>query len=536
MNLRLSLALGAGIAAVVLGAACDNSDLPIAGGTGGAPADDGGAGDGASGDVADAWVREEGGPAAPPDAKLLVEGDMFLCGITADGFVVFIANKDGDGPLNIVPIGGGSPTQLAPAVHFTHVVVKGRGVAFWTNVVGAPLNGTLSLWSAASGLKANLGNTLAGEAIFNESATRVALFVNPRPFADPPLMDVAVTDVGAVSLTPTITDLNLTDNVDQQVTCVPHHAFVGNRFFMTHCTVARPTTSIMQMVSDANVVTTVFDNAAAPTASTIQSSFSLDANGERIFVIGTNGTARVVTLATSESVTIDSSVRRVILAKSGTYGLYIKESPPPLPDFPNVFSLRRTSTLVPDPRLVADNIDDDPDNLLAVSSDLGAVMFKVDEPLGDWRTNVNFVDSSKDPATAVPLTNESTGLPVGFVGDGRYALYMSDLPGAGPRIGRLKVHDGTVSGGAADRVVSATAMAAVPMPSGTKGLYCDDVQIATVPGTRTHCDLMAFDAASSSSPVRLATDADPFFYVSGTQVAFVLSFGANKGLYVKNVP
>ena len=163
-------------------------------------------------------------------------------------------------------------------------------------------------------------------------------------------------------------------------------------------------------------------------------------------------------------------------------------------------------------------------------------MFKVDEPLGDWRTNVNFVDSSKDPATAVPLTNESTGLPVGFVGDGRYALYMSDLPGAGPRIGRLKVHDGTVSGGAADRVVSATAMAAVPMPSGTKGLYCDDVQIATVPGTRTHCDLMAFDAASSSSPVRLATDADPFFYVSGTQVAFVLSFGANKGLYVKNVP
>lgn len=534
---RLSLGLGACLATIALAVACDNSELASAKAIedGRNAADAGGDAPNAS-DATDGWVKEEGGPLAPADAKLLVEGDTFLCGITSDGYAIFITNRDGDGSLQAVPLAGGTPILLAPSVHYSHVLVKGRGVAFWTNVVGAPLNGALNLWTAAAGLKANLGNTLAGEAIFNEAATRVALFVNARPFADPPLIDVVVTDVGAVSLTPTITDLNLTDNVDQQVTCVPQYEFVGNRFFLTHCTVARPTTSIMHMVSDANVVSTVFDNAPAPTASTIRSSFSIDANAERVFVIGTDGTGRVVTLANGESTTIDTSVRRVLIAKTGTYGLYVKESPPPLPDFPNVFSLRRSSMLVPDSRIIADDIDDDPDNLLSVSPDLASVMFKVNEPLGDWRTNINFVDSTKDPATAVPLTTQSTGMPIGFVGTGRYAVYLSDLPGAGPRIGKLKIHDSAAAAGTPDRLVSATAMAAVPMPVGTKGIYCDDVHIATVVGTRTHCDLMAFDAASTSAPVLVATDADPFFYVNGTQVAFVLSFGANKGLYVKQLP
>lgn len=528
----LGLALAS--ATIALAAACSGGDSAAdakadgAVGEAGDSSDGGGSSDAAS----DARRFDDGGPPAPADAKLLVGGDTFLVGVTSDGNAVYIASADGDGPLRMIPLAGGAPVVLAPSVHFEHVLVKGKAVAFWTDVIGNPLQGTFNVWTAAAGLKSNLGFTLANKAIFSEDGTRVAVPVNMRPLAEPPAMDLAVTDVASASVAAVITDMNLTDNGDYVPACTPQYTFVGRRLYVSHCTSVRQSTAILQSVSDTGAVTTVIDNAASPTSSTILASFSLDAAGEKAFVLGTDGTGRITTVATGESVTVDTNVRQGFIAPNGTYALYVKESPAPLPDFPNVFSLRRTPTAAPDTRLLADDIA----TVLAVNSDLSGVMFSVNEMSGDLRTNISFVDTTRDPATAVPLATMSAGRPIGFSGMGRHALYLTDLPGDGELIGKLKVYDSMAGAAVPPRVVSATAMAPVALSPGTKGLYCDNVRLAKAVGDRDYCDLMAFDMATTAAPTLLVGSADPFFFATSTQVAFVISTGASKGLYVKNVP
>ena len=267
-------------------------------------------------------------PPAPVGAKLLVGGDVFLLGTTNDGFALYIANSYGDGPLYAVSLAGGAPIQLAPFVHFSDVIIQGNGVAFWTGVALNPLRGTLNLWTQATGLRPNLGMTVADAAYFSDDGSRVAFFVNPRPLASPPRVDLAVTNVAAPSLAPVISDLNQDPDTDLAPTCTPHLRYVGPLLYTAYCTVDRPLQSVFRAVSAAGVVTTIIDNTIP--ANGVQSDFSLDATAQKAFFVGTNREARVLTMANGSTTVLDTNVvsGTGIISADGSTALYVKEIPP----------------------------------------------------------------------------------------------------------------------------------------------------------------------------------------------------------------
>ncbi len=512
---------------VALGVACSGADdagdraTRDAGPYEGGPANDAGN----DGPMIGRDGSDEDGPAAPPNAKQVVTGEVFLVGVTSDGYAIYIASLGGDGPLRAVPLAGGAPITLAPDVHFEHVVVKQKGVAFWTNVIGNPLRGTLNVWTQAAGLKASLGKTVANEAYFSDDGKRAAFLVNPRDLAEPPTVDLAVTDVAQISFSPAITAMNMTADMDLAPTCTPHYAFVGKQLFVSHCTLAKARATTLRSISETGVVTTLIDDSALPAT---RSTFALDSTGARALLTSTDGTLRVTTFATSESVNIDTTVTRAFFARDGANVVYVQETVGP--QMTPIFAIRRSPTSAPAPWTVIGNIE----NVLAVSEDLGAVMFDNNEVAGDDRTDIKLV-TTQGPATAIELSALRSAQPVGFTTGGRYAVYLAELSAAGPRIGKLKVHDTTAPVGTSDRVVSTSAHRPT-LTTGTKGIYCDNVKVATAVGQRDACDLVAFDATLAAAPAMVASGADPYFVAASGQVAFVLNAGKNRGLYAKALP
>lgn len=467
-------------------------------------------------------------PPAPVGAKLLVGGDVFLLGTTNDGFALYIANSYGDGPLYAVSLAGGAPIQLAPFVHFSDVIIQGNGVAFWTGVALNPLRGTLNLWTQATGLRPNLGMTVADAAYFSDDGSRVAFFVNPRPLASPPRVDLAVTNVAAPSLAPVISDLNQDPDTDLAPTCTPHLRYVGPLLYTAYCTVDRPLQSVFRAVSAAGVVTTIIDNTVP--ANGVQSDFSLDATAQKAFFVGTNREARVLTMANGSTTVLDTNVvsGTGIISADGSTALYVKEIPPVSEEDVPYFTLRRSPTAAPSPVTLHDAFG----SLLASTASLATALFTVSGVLPDGRSDLYLLDTIAPPGPPTTLSALTTASPVGFTQDGTQLLYLSDVGGSSGQ-GTLVVRN--VATGA-ERTVSNKATRVRLAATGTKVVFCESPVQAAAPGDHSTCNIASFDAATSAAATVVVQKADPYFFSAGTQLVFALMWGPSRGIYVKDAP
>ncbi|HWL85993.1 MAG TPA: hypothetical protein VNO21_09335, partial [Polyangiaceae bacterium] len=257
-------------------------------GDGPGPGDDGGVVPGQDGS----------GPAIPVDTtpyQITAATAASLAGMTADGYVVYHTS---DGLYAVPAKAGSSPTRITSDAALA--VIHGNVVFAYTNVDYQNNLGTLTVWTAAGGVKP-VGNTLlsddmvassddGSQILFTSDVTATTASLQTAPSNAPQSRRTLVTAMGRGSAT----------------TCRPSFGFAGKSAIAVWCADGSESAQLARYDAPTG-------SAAAWSATTIatdvQPAWVTDTGGHRVFFV-TNASRGMVTDTTNakSSILVDNGV------------------------------------------------------------------------------------------------------------------------------------------------------------------------------------------------------------------------------------
>lgn len=447
--------------------------------------------------------NKDGGSTVPP-GTLLKQGDVSIQGVTSDGYVVYTLTAGNATSLEIVNVSTKQSTVLAQTFGQNDgVVVDGKVVAFWTGVQNSV--GSLSLWSAANGVKSVGPNSISGFFAASPDGTRVAYSTN---VSQQRLTSIAVGNP-ALSPASTIAFTNVGQGT-QQAPCPPSMGFTGTRLFVSVCFNTGTAPSI-RTTSDTGVNTTILTNS--------DGTWATSAAGDRAFVIAaTNKAAQSHTVPGNQSTNIEQNVAEGVLTANGATAIYRTTG--------NVLKMASTTAPV-NATVLTQNVR----GLLGLSPDDKYVLAFSNAP---DTANQNFprIDLQLASATAAgaltPLLAQSTGLPVGFTSTSSHAVYITDLPASGPPVGNLKAKP---VGGGAEVMIAQGAVLPRLVKGSAKVAFADNLQQVGQNGVAV--DLEVADLAAGGAPKLVIDAVDVSYDLDDKNLYYTIT---GQGLFYKAIP
>jgi hypothetical protein len=297
-------------------------------------------------------------------------------------------------------------------------------------------------------------------------------------------------------------------------TCVPRLRFSGSYALASYCTVG----GAIPEDAGANIATvSSWDTASASpapvtVAANVQPVFgAVETGGDFIVGFNENGLYSAPTSGGGPTVTLDPTAYFFYLVSGGAAVVYTTSAD----------ALRRTPTAMAQyTTLVASGFT----GLKALSSnDKWIVGYK--NKASTSSTSDLYAASTTTAGTPVTLTTATTAT-IGtggdsFTADSSYALYQANFAG---NLGTLTA---TALGSGASRTIASSNYVTRAV-SGT-------VIVFSANYANGSADIQTVDVASSSSPVTLATGADPFFVITYAKDKFAYTVQGS-GLYVEPTP
>lgn len=312
---RRVLALVASSAAIAVAVACGGgaSDDPSPD----APRESEGGVDGGI-DAKDARADAQSG-----EAGLLVEGDIFLVGVTTDGYAIYRLFDVVTGKFSMwaMELSGGMPIELSADLGGGDFVgrVINSGVGFWTGVDEKGL-GTFNIWTKASGIRSAPGLRSFRNFFTIPPGGTTVLFssgVSDGGLVDGSVanIDVSVAPLADLKAGASMSDVNIAAGGGS---CPPRTITPndGNSIFLTHCTGTNPNAvvgrvAVARRLADGGVTSSVLlSEKDAGSAMYPFFGFSSDALATKLFVVGATAAfpGRVIDVATGTTTVLDPNV------------------------------------------------------------------------------------------------------------------------------------------------------------------------------------------------------------------------------------
>ena len=444
----------------------------------------------------------EGKRSAEP-GTLLRAGFVGLNSVTSDDYAVYTV-RDADGGtrtrLEVMPLGGGEPTVLIERMVSTDVVARrDRVVAFWTKVDPQTRIGELSIWTAAHGVKKVASASSTSFFAATADGTRIAYSVAAT--AGGTAVAVSDTKPGAAGsvVIPTVGG-----------GCAPRVGFAGGRLFTGTCTTSAAAT-IRTVGPGETTAKTLLPNAFPD--------WSASSDGKIVLIRSQEErTATVRTVPDNVSTVIDTGVLESYLAADGKSVLYRTQTG----------LVKRSPTTNPAPVVLADEVRSMP----SVAEDLQHILISSGPPdtknTSVTRTDLSLVAVSRANA-AVPILEKPTGSARGFTGDGRFAVYLTDIGDSGGT-GTLRARG--VAADAPEKVIGEK----VQLPRIVPGSSNAKVAFVDRPVRRSNevlVDLLVADLAKDGAPAVVMTQVKSYA-VTSTKAVYAL--GKDGGLWAKPLP
>ncbi|WP_394837333.1 hypothetical protein LVJ94_10540 [Pendulispora rubella] len=251
---------------------------------------------------------------AGPDAKAPVDTTPYkitaatatLSGMTSDGYAVY---HTADGLYAVAAKPASAPVRIT--TNSAIAVVRGPVVFAYTNVNYTNNTGTLTVWSAAGGVKL-VGPTLlsddmvaatddGGQILFTADVTASTASLNIASSRTPDKRQTLVPAMGRGSAT----------------TCRPRFGFAGQRAIAVWCANGSQSATLARYEAPATAAATW---TASSIASDVQPAWVADAQGDRVFFVTNN--SRGMIADTNGVVLVDNGVTWATFADNGNSLLY----------------------------------------------------------------------------------------------------------------------------------------------------------------------------------------------------------------------
>jgi hypothetical protein len=477
--------------------------------------------------------------AVPPSGTQLVPGNVTLLGVTSDNYAVY--TDDTAGTLNVIAVGGGTPTSIGSAGD--RVIVRGAVVLSW---VGTARVSQLSVWTAARGPKVLGMSSYASTAGVAVSAdnSKVIYFDGVDTARARGTMFIVGTDGVSPMQLATSVALNNTS-------CAPVLAFGGSTAAAAAYCVAPPAPepgstdggmaeggpgdaggsdgaapdaassdggnpdgailppAMVQSYSGANWT-------AATIATDVEPRVAISPNGATVLVSAPAGLLAYPT-AGGAATTIDSAGGRGAFTNDSLSVIYTTPAN----------ALKRSTVASPSPITLAAT---------------GFAGIRATSPDDKWLLGYTMIDTQNDvsdlsltsataPATPTTLSTDVTAGLFGFEGftdDSSHAIYYTDISNG---VGNFK---SVASTGGTPAMLGANVWLHHPA-MGAKVAFSDNYANAD-----NSADIHVADTSQSGPPKLVVSLADADFFVSGSKDKVVYAWkylvGPMAGLWVTAIP
>jgi hypothetical protein len=482
------------------------------------------------GPVSEAGAEEAGvmvpaGSLPPSGLQIASASNLFIHGITSDGFVAYADLLAGS--LYVAQIeepDGGAPPTNAPvslgAADPFNTRVDGQLVEFFppsAEVDAGPSHvGALSVWSAALGSPKVIASDVVAPDPTNSYVTvaassdgqYVAYFGPADPSGATASLSLADTQTGATKV--------LVSSVDViEDACEPKLAFNGPYLVASYCAVS-PGGRVSATLPDGGTnhdVATVsrFDPASGQTfkiASSVSSDFGIDPAGAELILFGPSGLVSSAVAGSGGLVPIDDAAASATISGDGKTVVYVTATS----------ALKRASTAAPanPTQLVASAFD----YVDGLSNDGRWVIGG--NTIGAYGTTGDaYLASAIQAGTATTLSSATNGTVVDgtlFTTDSKFALFYTDVTSDGT--GALSAY---AVGGGGSPIALGTASYWLQAATGSTIVF----NVNTSAGQKA--DLELLDLSKGTTPTLAVSQADEYFLVTPAGDAVVYTYSAGGG-------
>lgn len=445
----------------------------------------------------------DGGPLRKVPGSLLASGRIEIGGVTDDGYVGYLYNPQDEDfsrtewAAKVLDTKTNVSNEIAKRSSGQDMIVaKGKALALWTARRSPYGWGDLTLWTKAHGVTKAPKNANSLPLLeFDANGSRLAFSYGPVGPV-PAFTNIAVSGPTFVP-PPAIVAPQVGGGCPVQMT------FAGSRLFVGSCE-GSTTTATVRSVSDTNQVSTIRSGA--------RSTFSVDAAGSRILVLGSGGDAGVHALPANTVTALESGVVSGVLSLDGTEVVYTTEGG----------ALKRAATTAPvaPTELVGSGARE----IVLTSADRSHALVAANA--ADTQGKVPRYDlrivSLTAAAPASTLVATSTASPVRFTRSGAHVLYLTDIPVDG--LDDMKLRAAPVAGG--PEIVLGPNPRQIMEPVGSTKL----VWLERRPDY--HYDVKVADLENGGGP-QLVIDDVTTAVAHGSRLYFTVK---DQGLYVMDLP